>query len=468
MRVWHCPEGMVAIAANTLRILSLDKLGDAFNAEAVPLRYTPRKLAVHSVSGNLVVVEADHNAFSDEEKAHIYEVNGMAPPLPADAPMPDEEEAEGVVMEASIGVPRAPAGKWASCIRVVDPVKRETLHLIELDDNEAAVSVAMVPLRDRAGETFVMVGTVKDMTLHPRQLTAAYIHVYQFTEGNESLELVHKTQVEDVPKAMVGFGGRLLAGVGNRLRLYDMGTKKLLRKCELRGLPTMVATIHVISPSRVVVGDLAESFHYVKYQRQENTFVLFADDVAPRWLTASAVLDANTVAGADKFGNIFVTRLPQEVSDDVDDAQLLSSAAGNEAAALNGAPSKSEEVVQFHVGETVTSLQRVALGPGCSEVLLYTTIMGGVGALLPLTSKDDLELMQALEAHLRQEAPPLSGRDQLFFRSAYFPAKGVVDGDFCQGFNSLPAEEQRSIADELDRAPPDVSKKLEELLNRIL
>ena len=90
------------------------------------------------------------------------------------------------------------------------------------------------------------------------------------------------------------------------------------------GLPTMVASIHVISPSRVVVGDLAESFHYIKYQRQENTFVLFADDVVPRWLTASCVLDANTLAGTDKFGNLFVTRLPQEVSDDVDDAQILS------------------------------------------------------------------------------------------------------------------------------------------------
>merc|ERR1719201_3130649 len=190
-------------------------------------------------------------------------------------------------MEASIGVPRAQPGKWASCIRVVDPVSRQTLSLIELDDNEAALTVAMVPLRDRAGETFVMVGTVKDMTLHPRQLTAAYIHVYQFTEGNASLELVHKTQVEDVPKA--------LAGVGNRLRLYDMGKKKLLRKCELKGLPTMVASINVVSPSRIVVGDLAESFHFIKYKRQENTMSVFADVVSPRWLTATAILDINTL-----------------------------------------------------------------------------------------------------------------------------------------------------------------------------
>jgi len=306
------------------------------------------------------------------------------------------------------------------------------------------------------------------MTLHPKQLTAAYIHCYQFTDGNTRLELVHKTQVEDVPKALVEFHGRLLAGVGNRLRLYDMGKQKLLRKCELRGLPTMVHSIHVISPSRIVVGDLAESFHYIKYQRQENSFVLFADDPAPRWLTAACVVDANTLAGADKFGNIFVTRLPQEVSDDVDDAQILSSAAANEALALNGAPSKADEIVQYHVGETVTSLQKVALGPGNAEVLLYTTLLGGVGALMPLTAKDDLELMQALEMHLRQEAPPLSGRDQLMYRSSYFPCKGVVDGDFCSQFNMLAHDEQKAIAEELDRTPAEISKKLEELANRIM
>ena len=60
--------------------------------------------------------------------------------------------------------------------------------------------------------------------------------------------------------------------------------------------------------------------------------------------------------------------------------------------------------------------------------------------------------------HLRQEAPPLSGRDQLFFRSAYFPVKGVVDGDFCAQYTSLPPDEQKAIADELDRAPPESTR----------
>ena len=85
---------------------------------------------------------------------------------------------------------------------------------------QAALSVAMVPLRDRGGEIFVFVGTVKDMTLHPRQLSASFIHVYQFSYQNTTLTLVHKTPVEDVPYALAGFSGRLVAGVGNRLRIY--------------------------------------------------------------------------------------------------------------------------------------------------------------------------------------------------------------------------------------------------------
>lgn len=49
----QCPEGIVAIAANTLRILSLEKLGVIFNQVATPLQYTPRKLEIHTPTGEI-------------------------------------------------------------------------------------------------------------------------------------------------------------------------------------------------------------------------------------------------------------------------------------------------------------------------------------------------------------------------------------------------------------------------------
>lgn len=38
--------------------------------------------------------------------------------------------------------------------------------------------------------------------------------------------------MDDVPLALLAFQGRLAAGVGKALRLYDIGKKKLLRKVE--------------------------------------------------------------------------------------------------------------------------------------------------------------------------------------------------------------------------------------------
>jgi hypothetical protein len=74
-------------------------------------------------------------------------------------------------------------------------------------------------------------------------------------EQGQRLELLHKTQLEGIPGALAAFKGRLLAGVGPVLRLYELGKKKLLRKCEYKQLPQHVAQLHVLG-SRIVVGDV--------------------------------------------------------------------------------------------------------------------------------------------------------------------------------------------------------------------
>lgn len=37
----------MAVAKNTLRILTLERLGETFNQQSCPLRYTPRKFIIH-------------------------------------------------------------------------------------------------------------------------------------------------------------------------------------------------------------------------------------------------------------------------------------------------------------------------------------------------------------------------------------------------------------------------------------
>ena len=77
--------------------------------------------------------------------------------------------------------------------------------------------------------------------------------MYRLRDGR-SLELIHKTAVGGIPGALVAYKGRLLAGVGNALRIYDMGKKKLLRKTEYRSLPTHIVSLHTMG-DRIFVGD---------------------------------------------------------------------------------------------------------------------------------------------------------------------------------------------------------------------
>uniref|UniRef100_A0A8I5P1Y4 Splicing factor 3B subunit 3 n=1 Tax=Papio anubis TaxID=9555 RepID=A0A8I5P1Y4_PAPAN len=303
----QCPEGIVAISTNTLRILALEKLGAVFNQVAFPLQYTPRKFVIHPESNNLIIIETDHNAYTEATKAQRK-----------------QQMAE---------------------------------------------------------------------------------HIANYISGIQT--------------------------IGHR----------------------------------VIVSDVQESFIWVRYKRNENQLIIFADDTYPRWVTTASLLDYDTVAGADKFGNICVVRLPPNTNDEVDEDPT-----GNKAlwdrGLLNGASQKAEVIMNYHVGETVLSLQKTTLIPGGSESLVYTTLSGGIGILVPFTSHEDHDFFQHVEMHLRSEHPPLCGRDHLSFRSYYFPVKNVIDGDLCEQFNSMEPNKQKNVSEELDRTPPEVSKKLEDIRTR--
>jgi splicing factor 3B subunit 3 len=115
----------------------------------------------------------------------------------------------------------------------------------------------------------------------------------------------------------------------------------------------------------------------------------------------------------------------------------------------------------------ITSLQKTSLVSGAREVVLYTTLMGGIGILIPFASKEDVDLFTTLEMHMRQESPPLSGRDHMAYRSYYKPVKAVVDGDLVEMFLKLKYETKQSIADSLDRTVADISKQIEMIRTRV-
>lgn len=194
--------------------------------------------------------------------------------------------------------------------------------------------------------------------------------------------------------------------------------------------------------------------------------MVFADDQIPRWVTRLCVLDYESVAVADKFGNVAVLRLPPDTSDDVEAptaARLLW-----DTAALSGAATKAECSANFHVGDTVTAIWKGALSVGGAEAVCYATIGGALGAFIPAATRDDKEFFGHLEMHLREKLKLPSGRDHLSYRSYFMPVKAVCDLDLCDLFTSLPHADQRQVAADLDRTPGEILKKLEDARNRIL
>lgn len=73
-------------------------------------------------------------------------------------------------------------------------------------------------------------------------------------------------------------------------------------------IPNFIVSIQTVG-TRIIVGDIQESFSFVRYKHSENQLIVFADDTCPRWITCSAMLDFSSVAGADKFGNLTVVIL---------------------------------------------------------------------------------------------------------------------------------------------------------------
>jgi splicing factor 3B subunit 3 len=498
-------EGIVATAGTTLRILSVEAEGaglgsedEAFNSNRVDLRYTPRQMCLLAAGGGstqpqqtqerklvLVVVESDCNDHGHQEKINMgFDPSGAAKKTSKDteddgamdtdsdedekekdeSDDEDEDEKEAKATPIRGPYPAVP-GTWGSCIRLVDPSDNcSTLDCVELGLNEAALCCASVRFHSRGGEALLAVGSVTGMTMHPLRQAASHIILYRVVNGNR-LQLLHRTKVEDGPVlALSHFQGRLLVGVGKTLRLYEMGKRQLLRKCELRGLPTMVKTLQGAG-DRAYVGDMMQSMQFIRYDSTANKLILVASDRVPRPITCQELLDMNTVAVGDKFGNISVLRLPRGA--DAGAVDISGSRALWDSSREDATP-RLDTLCNYHVGEVVTGMTRASLVAGGAESLIYVTVTGRIGALVPFTSRENVEFFTQLEGHLRKDAPRPTGREPQAYRSYYAPVKHIIDGDLCEMYGKLGPEEQKKIAEKLDRNVAEIVKKLEDTRNALL
>ncbi|OAF69225.1 Pre-mRNA-splicing factor RSE1 [Intoshia linei] len=466
----QCPEGIVAVAGDTLRIIAMEKLGNIFHNSSVNMEYTPRKLLHHQESGNLIIISTDHNCFTKiTEKTKKGE---LASEILKEADESEQQLAEhmakNLINESlpteQFGRPRPGNGYWSSQILIYNP-KPDSSKIIfkfDFDQNEAAHSMGLVRFSNKPDEPVLLVGVIYNLHLNPRIHSGGGIVAFKMVNNCTSLEMMHRTIVDELPATITSYHGLALISVGRYLRLYDLGKKQLLRKCENRLMKNFITAVRTIG-NRIIIADIQNGLSYMRYEASSNQFILFADMCSPLWVTNFSILDHSTVCVADKFGNIAIVRLPDTVSEEDISANSRSFW---DRSYSTGASQKAEIISVFHVGQTVTSLQRTSLFPGGAESIVYFTLSGAIGLLIPFSSKEDFEFFHHLELYLRQENKPILGHNHLSYRSYYFPVRNIIDGDLCETFTSIDFSKQKTISEELERTPNEVVKKLEDIRYR--
>jgi splicing factor 3B subunit 3 len=366
-------------------------------------------------------------------------------------------------------------------IVLFDPFSGTAATAIEYHGPEVALLCCFVRFFDAPDRLFLAVAGARDFCVTPRSASESFIDLFPIinsTENNIQIgQRVHRTPTETPVTALQAFNGRLLGGVGGDLRMYECGRGRLLRKSQCK-LPTPAVSIKT-QGLRIYVATARDSHTLVLYRPDSNSLIPIADDPLPRGITADTLVDYDTLAGSDRFGNFFINRLPAAVSEALEQDRFLAGG-GDAREFLLAAPEKFERLAEFHIGDVVSVLERMAWdeasgNPG-RDAIWYVSISGAIGCFLPLPTKSLASFVETIEKALQEtsfdssalnkSASPrldLLMRSHTAFRSAFSPVKAVVDGDLVERFLALPLDLQHALAASIDRPLPEIVSKIDDL-----
>ena len=194
----------------------MPRLGTKLKQDVLPLSYTPRKMISHPTLPYFYVIESDNRTYGPAAINRILGEKVCRRVVLVLCTSTDSlQQSSGAKPDVSLlelpaedfGRPKAPSGRWASVIRVVDPFfqpapdaedgsekpqRPESLLSIDLDEDEAAFSIAVVSFVEKPGVLCLVVGTAKNVTLSPRSTKGGFLRMYQISEDGKGLEYMHK------------------------------------------------------------------------------------------------------------------------------------------------------------------------------------------------------------------------------------------------------------------------------------
>ena len=126
----------------------------------------------------------------------------------------------------------------------------------ELPDGEAAFCLEVVHFRTQPESLFVLVGCASNLQLVPNHKPqGGCVYTFLVHKNGQGFDFIHGTPTDEPVYAIHAFKGVVLVGCGKKLRLYDMGKRRLLKKCEnkvglaFRLIPGILLHFYLLSGS---------------------------------------------------------------------------------------------------------------------------------------------------------------------------------------------------------------------------
>ncbi|KAI5953215.1 RSE1 [Candida jiufengensis] len=432
-------DALIGINSKNLMIYSLGDEDHPFDPNQdlttteLKLRYMPRQILEFE---NFTLVSEVERGIESPYKTNLtkdVKNNGI-----------DEEQLE------SFGYNRGDI--YASCVQVI--TNDEIIQTLEFPKNTKILGITKVLFQKLY---LIIAVNIGDENL---------IYTFRLDKRNQ-FQYVHKTQLNYYPTVIDSFENKLIIGSGSSISLYELGQKQLLRK-SLTKIPfiSKINKLIISVNQRILISDLSNSLMLLKFDTDQNKFLPIMDDIIKRQVISLKQLDYDTFIGNDKFGNLFVSRIQSEISNEIDkNWSLLKNKIHNNV--LNSCIYKFQNLCDFYIADIITSFQIGNFNNGVEKSIIYTGISGKIGIFIPLIFKTEIELFNNLQMELRKlDNNNVIKKDHLKFRSYYNPIKNIIDGDLIEIFSNLSTSDKLKISSNLKKSINEIDKKIWEIRNR--
>jgi len=346
-----------------------------------------------------------------------------------------------------------------SRIQIAD-LKKKIIHkTFNCSDHETLVSLKLINFYIKKSAFLLLILLTR--SLSKKQ---GFLYIVYCINKNFSWLPLHKSFINFKPYCIEVFKNRVVIGGADKIVLFRIGKKKMLKHCEFT-LYFLLPSKIILRSNRMVISDFLEGLIVTEYNTHLDTMIVVGYSVYGRSLNNIQFLDYDTILGTDYFGNVLVFRIPQLIT-------FKSFLDPRKYQDLNSSYIYKSEPIHvecsFFIGENITGISKYRFFQWKEEIIIYFTNLGSIGILIPIKTKFEIVLFRNLFYHLTLGTNHFLSLSNFKFRSSNYISSRVIDGDFCSQILEFKKSTQLKIAKAIRIKITSISKIFEDLLFKIM